>query len=178
MTDTLIKPNTKKLLSQMDFLEEDTKEHSEQFMIYYRQFLEEFPEKAPKPKPESFFEEEVDEETPPEEAKLIKKLYREISKISHPDKVESVYLESMFKETNTAYKNKDIAKLFRIAVTLEINLENIDITYISGKIKEKIRIFEDKILTYTNSYAWKWGTASTPEEEEHIRTLINSFVPI
>lgn len=167
--------NYKKMLSRLDFLIEDKQDHSEKFIEYYREYIKEFPEKAPPPKPPEFFEDE-EESLTPEESKILKKLFRQISKLTHPDKVKSDYLEKIFIEANDAYKNKDVALLFSIAVKIDAIPKEVEMSVITNKIEEKIKELENSIDTYVNSLPWKWATAKTPEEKAMVKMMIDGFV--
>ena len=112
----------------------------------------------------------------PEESKILKKLFRQISKLTHPDKVKSDYLEKIFIEANDAYKNKDVALLFSIAVKIDAIPKEVEMSVITNKIEEKIKELENSIDTYVKSLPWKWATAKTPEEKAMVKMMIDGFV--
>lgn len=101
----------------------------------------------------------------------IKKIYREIVKLTHPDKVDSELLKSYYVDATKAYDNNDLLELFVICGKLQINvdLSNDDIELLNNLINIK----KGEIKKIEDSYIWLWINAKTDEQKQ---LIINSFI--
>ena len=101
----------------------------------------------------------------------IKKIYRDIVKLTHPDKVDSELLKSYYVDATKAYDDNDLLELFVISGKLQINvdLSNDDIELLNNLIN--IKKTEIKKIEY--SYIWLWINAKTDEQKQ---IIINSFI--
>jgi hypothetical protein len=100
-----------------------------------------------------------------------KKMYREISKITHPDRdPEGIYTE-IFSTAATAYENCKIFELYEICEQLgikyDVSLDEIKI------MKESIETTREKIKTIENSFAYMW---SIYENEKARDLIVKQFV--
>jgi hypothetical protein len=101
----------------------------------------------------------------------IKKIYREIVKLTHPDKINSEnYLEVYHRATK--YSNQfNILGLFQICVELnipiELDMEDIDV--LNFLIKQK----KDDIKKIDSSFIWLWVSGINDEEKDKI---VENFV--
>lgn len=101
----------------------------------------------------------------------IKKIYREIVKLTHPDKINSDnYLEVYHRATK--YSNQfNILGLFQICVELnipiELDMEDIDV--LNFLIKQK----KDDIKKIDSSFIWLWVSGINEEEKDKI---VENFV--
>jgi hypothetical protein len=101
----------------------------------------------------------------------IKKIYREIVKLTHPDKINSDnYLEVYHRATK--YSNQfNILGLFQICVELnipiELDMEDIDV--LNFLIKQK----KDDIKKIDSSFIWLWVSGINDEEKDKI---VENFV--
>ena len=71
---------------------------------------------------EEFINEEVVSEVNPREVKM-KKLYRDIAKLTHPDKIVSEKLNDLYLKSTKFYKNSDITGIYYICDELGITYE-------------------------------------------------------
>ncbi len=98
---------------------------------------------------------EDDEEPsiPPPSQKL-KKLYREIVKRTHPDKVNDELLNNLYMSATSYYDERDLISIYSICGELKIDydLEPSDLLL----IKEKIENLRSKISFIQSTYTWKW----------------------
>ena len=101
----------------------------------------------------------------------IKKIYREIVKLTHPDKINSDnYLEVYHRATK--HSNQfNILGLFQICVELnipiELDMEDIDV--LNFLIKQK----KDDIKKIDSSFIWLWVSGINEEEKDKI---VENFV--
>ena len=107
---------------------------------------------------------------------MTKALYRRITKITHPDKVESEFLTSYFKKASTAYSEEDISELFTIASVLDIDTSDLDPINIIGELENSIQSKQLQTLAMKSSLAWKWAMASTDKEKDDLRKFIIQYI--
>lgn len=119
-------------------------------------------------------EEEVDSGTP--KSRTMRNLYRRISKITHPDKVDSEFLTSCFKKASTAYSENDVGGLFAIAATLNIDVSDIDASEITRELEDSIASKMMNTMMMKSSLAWMWANAETEEEKDKVRELVAKHV--
>lgn len=113
--------------------------------------------------------EDVEEiEVEKEEDVKIKGLYRQIAKLTHPDKVSDVKLNQMYIEATRYYVDRDIIAIYKICDTLSIPYEveesDIDI------VKQNIDLLKERISFIENSYTFKWYQIND-EKKRNLTTL-------
>ena len=189
------KKNIKKLVLQSQYVVEDYNEVNEKMSEYKEEFYKAFPEEYKKmiesrsndnvpisgsvsePEPESEDEEhgqEIKEEHA--QSATMKMLYRRITKITHPDKVESEFLTSYFKRASTAYSESDISELFTIATTLNIDISDIDSEDIALELENSIRVKGFETAMVKGSLAWAWAMAETEEQKQRVRDRLAEHI--
>ena len=99
----------------------------------------------------------------------LKKIYREIVKLTHPDIVKKKHLNELYIEATMYYDNNDKIGIYKICSQLEIEyeIEEDDEEYISTKIDS----LRKKIGFLESTFTWKWY--KTEGEEERNQILIN-----
>ena len=112
--------------------------------------------------------EEIDEDKEIISPKL-KKLYREIVKITHPDKVKKKKLNDIYIKATDFYNLNDKVGIYKICneLSIDYDIEAEDEIFISTKIdslKKRIGFLE-------STFTWKW--ARTENEEERNQILLN-----
>ena len=184
--------NLKKLIFQSQYTSEEFNETNSKMDLYREQFYKEFPEYHEKMlesqknsetnNNQSTEEEPVDSNLEEEydsikdtKKPLAKKLYRRISKITHPDKVESEFLTSYFKKATTAYSENNISELFTIASFLNIDISDIDKEKIINDLKSDIFTKQFLISARKSSIAWLWANAKSEEEKDKLRKIIQKY---
>jgi hypothetical protein len=105
---------------------------------------------------------EVDEET----KSNIKKIYRDIVKLTHPDKVDSEYLNKLYIEATDSVRVNDVYALYKICIELNINFEIGEGE--KNAISNGISILKKKAEAIENSYIWTWINSKTEEEKRDI----------
>ena len=154
------------------YLKEEVEEQSELFSNHVRKFIEDFPEYSEhinNLKKDIDTDEETEEEEKVVKHKDLKKLYRRISKVTHPDKTNSPYLEIIFKQSSEDYQEERIGSLFSTATHLHLDTSDLDIEFILDKIDLEITTYEESIEKFHASVPWMWSQAKTEEEKDFIR---------
>jgi len=185
---------TKKLFKELEYMESDFEYRNEiiseadsEFISKVNNFLEEHPklkeiydDKIDSHIQQSIlrnteevielFEEEVIEQEIFEEVKLpkVKKLYREIVKLTHPDKVDQKSLNDLYLTANKYYDQNDKIGLYKVCTELEIDydLDDEDNQIIESKIDDLKRRIEFLESTFT----WQW--INTDGEKEKLEMMI------
>jgi hypothetical protein len=100
----------------------------------------------------------------------VKKLYRLISKKTHPDKVPVKYLNDFYIQAKDAYEKNDISKLMYICNELKIDfdLEQDDVF----KIKEKIKLLKEETLLFEKTFIWIWYHSDEKKKDEILQAFI------
>jgi len=183
-------PNIKKLILQSQYVVEEYEETKEKMDRYLQELYEEFPDEynqmmaARNPKgdnqevqPSDSLEDEEDEHELDTEKKppSMRKLYRRISKITHPDKIESEFLNEYFKKASAAYAENNISELITIASFLNIDTSDVDKEEIVNELKSDIINKQFVIANTKSSLAWRWANADTEKEKEDIRKIIKEY---
>jgi hypothetical protein len=194
--DKIKKLETKKLLKELEFVESDfdyktlvLSECDVEFNNSVNKFLEGHPElkerfdskiskeidDAIKKQVDEIEESEKDEEEDEEydeddneevKSPKLKKLYRDIVKITHPDKVKNKKLNNHYIKATECYDKNDLAGIYFICdqVGVEYELEEEDNKLINGKIdtlKERIGFME-------STFTWIWHNAKDDKEKEQL----------
>lgn len=103
--------------------------------------------------------------------KKVKKIYREIVKITHPDKINSDMYLDVYVNATKAADEYNIFDLFTICVELniEIELDFEDIDVLNFLIQSK----KNEIKKIESSFIWLWINAQNEEEKVKV---VNMFV--
>jgi len=181
--------NLKKLILQSQYIVEEFEETKEKMELYLQDLYKEFPEEYNKmmasrnrkentPNPEGLKNITEEEEYEPEEEKKpesMRKLYRRISKMTHPDKIDSEFLNEYFKKASTAYAENNISELITIASFLNIDTSDVDKEEIIGQLRSDIVTKQFFIANTKSSIAWRWANAKNDKEKEQIRKAIKKY---
>jgi len=99
----------------------------------------------------------------------IKKLYREIVKITHPDKIQSKRLNEIYLKATKYYDDNNKIGIYAVCNELNIDydLEQEDITLIYDEIQK----YHQKIKFIESTYTWRWYNSEDEMEKNQI--LIN-----
>ena len=73
--------------------------------------------------------------------KDIKKIYREIVKSTHPDKIKSSKLNELYLEATQAYETSDVVTLYKVCLDLMIDFDWSDDEI--SKIRERIDLYKN-----------------------------------
>jgi hypothetical protein len=101
----------------------------------------------------------------------IKKIYRDIVKLTHPDKVNSNDLIKLYIEAKDAYEDNDLFVLYFICGKLNIPLElDEEDTEILNKL---IEVKRKELKSIETSFLWQWVHAKNDDEKER---MVTTFV--
>jgi hypothetical protein len=114
---------------------------------------------------EEFINEEVVIEIDPREVKM-KKLYRDIAKLTHPDKIVSEKLNDLYLKSTKFYKNSDITGIYYICDELGITYEIDDKD--NEMITNKINNLKNRISFMESTLTWRWYHSDSEKEKEQI----------
>lgn len=103
-------------------------------------------------------------------SKKIKKYYREIVKLTHPDKVQNEKLNEFYITATEYYNDNDLIAIYSICSQLYIDYELEDSDY--ALIKIKIENINNKISFMESTYTWKWYNVEDSEKEKVIEQYI------
>ena len=185
MSDKLKKLQIKKLIQEYEFLTTEDEYRKEVIEDGKGLFMEMVGEtrktlNIPVPEPKNPNDEEVKNEIPKEKKpenvsdstkSKVKKIYREIVKLTHPDRTNSEELVEIYRKATTAADNYNVLELFQICVELkipiELDMEDVDVlNFLINNKRENIKKIEA-------SFIWLWLNAKTEEEKNK---LVEMFV--
>jgi hypothetical protein len=166
----------KKLILELEMLDIEENYNNEfvsnyrpLFNEHLRKFAPEFAEK-PAPPPSENTELEQPEKDPikvdEEELKKIRKIYKEISKICHPDKTNVIELNEMYIQAKLLYEKNDLLGLIKISNKLSLNfeIEDDDVVVLRRSLKDK----RENLMKIEGTFLWLWANAKTDEEKEAV----------
>lgn len=166
-----------KILQEYSFLDSDYEYKNEIVNTYKGDFLKEIGEKSKdleeKLEPVEQSKEPIEKDVPVASDVNIEKcksIYREIVKITHPDKTNSENLIEFYIKAKTAYEEYNLFDLYLIAskLNLKIGLEVEDYNLLI----QLITIKRDKIKKIEDSWLWSWLSAKDEDKEN----IVNIFI--
>ena len=195
--NNLQKLESKRLLKELDFYESDLEYKSElvnhvetTFIQSVNEYLDEHPalkdefdEKINKRIEDTinkkilaseFIEDvpiEDDEIDSKDENPKMRKLYREIVKQTHPDKIKNEKLNNLYIEAGKSYDSQDLFNIYTICDELGISYELEESE--NFIIKDKIKYLQDKIKFIQSTFTWQWYYT---EEEIEKNNIIKEYV--
>lgn len=100
-----------------------------------------------------------------------KKIYWDIAKATHPDKVDDERLNSLYIEAGKSYKSDDIIGLYKVCSMLGIDYEvdDSDLATLRSQIDEA----KGKIALLESTATWAWNFA---EDEGYRRDVVVRYV--
>lgn len=98
--------------------------------------------------------------------KEIKKIYREIVKLTHPDRVKKKHLNEIYIKATDYYEKNNKIGLYKICTELDIEFELIDED--ENYINQKITELRQKINFIESTFTWKWFNSQSDEEKNQI----------
>ena len=98
--------------------------------------------------------------------KKIRKIYKEISKICHPDKTNVIELNEMYIQAKLLYEKNDLLGLIKISNKLSLNfeIEDDDVVVLRRSLKDK----RENLMKIEGTFLWLWANAKTDEEKEAV----------
>jgi len=96
----------------------------------------------------------------------VRKLYREIAKVTHPDRVSNKKLNDLYIKATMFYNDNDIAGTYSICDELDINYEPNDSD--SKMIMDKINNLKSRIGFMESTLTWVWYHSTDDKEKEQM----------
>jgi len=183
MANRLKQLEIKKLLTEYDYLNIDGEIKQEIIDKYKPVFMEDLKE-YDDPNKEKKVEENVgepmntekvveklikDEDLSEHTKKRMKKMFRDVMKKTHPDKVKSEELVEIYIKSKEAYELNDLLSLSHYAnkLNIEVRLNVVEIKILKDllvKKKESLEVIE-------SSWLWLWYNSKTKEEKKKVVEL-------
>jgi hypothetical protein len=185
MSDKLKKLQIKKLIQEYEFLTTENEYRKEIIEDNRSLFMDtvgtvrktlNIPLPEPKEPNNQEVKNDILEEKKPENVSnstknKVKKIYREIVKLTHPDRVNSEELIEIYRKATIAADNYNVLELFQFCVELkipiELDMEDIDV------LNFLINTKKDNIKKIESSFIWLWLNAKNEEEKNK---LVEMFV--
>ena len=179
MSNRLEQLEVKKLLQEYSFLllDEEYKNevidsNKEEFLNKIREARGETPPPPPQISQEQPPKKKIDPNTVDKSTReKVKKLYREIAKITHPDKAKTDEHTELYVKATMASEGFDLYTLYEICSQLNIShsIDSGDKDILKIRINEK----KDKLKNIENSFIWLYAHAATDEAKQK---LVDQFV--
>jgi hypothetical protein len=168
METDLTQLKIKKLLSEYSFLLIDEEYKDEVVRKYSPEFLKLVNtelSKDPIPDDSTIQKKKEPLTIDSESSEKLKKMYREIVKLTHPDKVGNSMLE-FYLRAKSAYELNNFVDLLMVAHSLNITVElsDLDINAIRLAIEEK----KKKLESLESSFLWLWAHELDLEKQKFI----------
>lgn len=96
----------------------------------------------------------------------VKKLYRDIVKTTHPDKIKNHKLNELYLEATQAYENNDLITLYKVCSELNIDFELPD-NYVD-ELGSKIQSLKKQISFLESTFTFKWIKSSTQDDKNKV----------
>jgi hypothetical protein len=107
-----------------------------------------------------------------EKSSELKKIYREIVKLTHPDKVKDKKLNDFYIKSTDLYNDNDKIGLYKICdelgISYDIDENDTDI------IEDKINTLKKKISFLESTFTWKW--LNTKDEKLRDKILLDFII--
>jgi 6-pyruvoyl-tetrahydropterin synthase len=86
----------------------------------------------------------------------VKRLYREIAKMTHPDKIVDTRMNNLYLEAGKSYKGEDVIGLFSVCekIGIDYEVEESDLE----QIRFKIQCAKNRINLLESTTTWVWNS--------------------
>lgn len=107
----------------------------------------------------------------------IKNLYRDIVKVTHPDRTSDKKLNDLYIKSTLMYDNNDLAGIYSVCSELKIEYEIDEID--ANNINSKIKSLRDKMIFIDSTFTFKWACAKNQIEKDqlvflYIKTMLSN----
>ena len=183
MDDILVDLKIKKIIQEYNFLKSDEDYKKEIININQSVFLNIVSEELSKIDPLLIKEPSKAENKSKDKPKIdlnevsendkvkVKKIYREIVKLTHPDKIKNEELNEIYLNATIAYDKFDLFELYFIATNLNIKIK---LTLDESKILSAlIDAKKDEISNIEKSFIWLWVNAESDSIKDN---LVTNFI--
>ena len=97
----------------------------------------------------------------------VKKLYRQVVELTHPDKTGTNDYSEEFANATAAYKENDLGKLVEIGALMGIEFPPQSIEALQ-LLKKSVDTLQNKIVNKQKTTGWAWHNAQNDEERNRI----------
>ena len=98
----------------------------------------------------------------------LRKIYRNIAKKTHPDKISDTRLNDIYIMASKMYDTNDVMGIYTICdqlgIPYELSIED------SEKLKSQISMMKERVGFMESTFTWKWY--HTEDESERSRILV------
>jgi hypothetical protein len=96
----------------------------------------------------------------------LRKIYRNIAKKTHPDKIADVRLNDIYIMASKMYDSNDVMGIYTICDQLGIPYE---LSTEDGEIlKSQISMMKERVVFMESTFTWKWYHTENENEKSHI----------
>jgi len=157
----------------LDIRQDTIKKFNEDFQkeIEYLSFLSQKKEEEEKEKKKEV--RELDEKG----KKILKDVYREVVKITHPDlDKENLYTDE-FRSATEYHETQNLPEIVELANDLEIDISKYDIDdeILFSQTEQEVKNLSKKIDDIKSSVGWQWAHAKTDEEREMLKKAFYKY---
>ena len=110
-------------------------------------------------------------DTPIQTSPEVKKLYRQVVELTHPDKTGTNDYSEEFANATAAYKENDLGKLVEIGALMGIEFPPQSAEALQ-LLKKSVDTLQDKIFNKQQTTGWVWHNAQNDEERNRIVQFI------
>ncbi len=181
----------KKLFKELDFLESDYEYRNEVINAVDSNFIEEvYSILERNPELKTIYDEKYEVETVSEaddviihseeqqiidrieSSPKIRKLYREIVKITHPDKVKNTSFNDTYIKATEYYKINDELNIYKICSKLDIDydIEEVD----NKEINKRIDSIKNRINFLENTFTYQWYISGERDKQNILLKFIEN----
>lgn len=104
----------------------------------------------------------------------VKKLYRDIVKVTHPDKIKNKKLNELYIEATNAYESKDFVTIYKVCSELMISFDYDE--EILSVINNKIEEYRNQISFLESTYTFKWLKSDDDEKVKVVLSFIENKI--
>tara|TARA_R100000388_G_scaffold91442_1_gene73486 strand:+ start:734 stop:1345 length:612 start_codon:yes stop_codon:yes gene_type:complete len=157
----------------LDIRQDTIKKFNEDFQkeIEYLSFLSQKKEEEEKEKKKEV--RELDEKG----KKILKDVYREVVKVTHPDlDKENLYTDE-FRSATEYHETQNLPEIVELANDLEIDISKYDIDdeILFSQTEQEVKNLSKKIDDIKSSVGWQWAHAKTDEEREMLKKAFYKY---
>lgn len=96
----------------------------------------------------------------------LKRLYRDIVKTTHPDKIQNHKLNELYLEATEAYENNDMVTLYKVCSELSISFD-LPENFIED-VKIKIDDYKERVKFLEKTYTFQWLKSNSIDDKNKI----------
>ena len=109
--------------------------------------------------------------------KILKDIYREVVKVTHPDLDKESLYTNEFRSATEYHETQNLPEIVELANDLEIDTSKYDIDdeILFSQTEQEVESLSKKIEDIKSSVGWQWAHAKTDEEREMIKKAFYKY---